>query len=112
MKVVHNRLIPCKGYDAINLFGVLFCRKGVEIDSSLLLHERIHTEQMKELLFVGFYLWYVVEWLCRLPMRGNAYMNIGFEREAYTHMFEPDYLSRRKHYAWTHYLSRSRKHRA
>lgn len=31
MKVVYNNLIPFKGYKAINLFGIIFARKGVEL---------------------------------------------------------------------------------
>ena len=43
-----------------------------------------HTAQMKEMLYIFFYLWYVVEWIIRLFMKGNAYRNISFEREAYS----------------------------
>ncbi|MBF1566612.1 MAG: hypothetical protein HXO16_06015, partial [Prevotella salivae] len=53
---------------------------------------------------VGFYLWYVLEWFVRLFKPGNAYLNIGFEREAYAHMNEPDYLQRRKPFSWWRYL--------
>ena len=49
---------------------------------------------MREMLYVGFYLWYVAEWVVRLCKKGNAYYNIGFEREAYRHMYEKDYLER------------------
>ena len=37
-------------------------------------------------------------------MRGRAYSNIAFEREAYAHMHETDYLQRRKAFAWWAYL--------
>jgi hypothetical protein len=104
MIVIRNRWLPIRGYDAMNLFGCLLCRRETVLSDDLVLHERIHTRQMMELLFVGFYLWYLVEWLIRLPLRGNAYRNISFEREAYAHQLEPDYLSRRKRYAWWHYL--------
>lgn len=63
---------------------------------------------MAELLFVFFYLWYFIEWLVRLFMRGNAYRHISFEREAYDHMDEPDYLKRRKHFAWMKYYKLGR----
>lgn len=64
---------------------------------------------MAELLFVFFYLWYFMEWLVRLFMRGNAYHHISFEREAYDHMDEPDYLKRRKHFAWIKYYKLGRR---
>lgn len=64
-------------------------------------HEAIHTEQMKELLYVGFYLWYVVEWLVKLFIYGkDAYRNISFEREAYAYEGYEGYLTIRKRYNW------------
>ncbi len=104
MKIIHNRLIPFRKYDAINICGLLFCRKGVTITTDLIQHERIHTAQMLELFIVGFYLWYFVEWLIRLPLHGRAYLNISFEREAYEHMYDPNYLLTRRRFAWMNYL--------
>ena len=83
MKVVYNNLIPFKGYKAINLFGIVFARKGAVLTDKDLNHEAIHTAQMKEMLYLLFYVWYVVEWIVRLFGKGNAYRNISFEQEAY-----------------------------
>ena len=33
--VIHNRLLPFKGFTAINLFGLIFVRKGVEMNRVL-----------------------------------------------------------------------------
>jgi len=104
MKIIHNRLLPPKKYDAINLFGLLLCRKGVSVTTDLIQHERIHTAQMREMFFIGFYLWYVVEWTVRLFRKGRAYSHIGFEREAYAHMHDPNYLMHRRPYAWWKYM--------
>lgn len=104
VKIIHNRLLPFRRFDAINICGLLFCRKGVTITTDLIQHERIHTAQMLEMLVVGFYLWYIAEWLIRLPMRGRAYSNISFEREAYEHMHDPNYLLTRRRFAWWKYL--------
>lgn len=104
MRIVRNRILPLRGFAAMNLFGVLFCRRETELTASLIRHERIHSAQMWEMLVVGFYIWYVAEWLIRLLLPGRAYSNISFEREAYGHMDEPDYLTRRRPYAWLHYL--------
>ena len=104
MKIVRNNIIPFKGYAAINLFGILFVRKGVKITDRLINHELIHTAQMKEMSYVPFYLWYVLEWLVRLTMKGNAYRNISFEREAYANEYNQDYLRHRKPYSWTDYI--------
>lgn len=105
MKVIYNNVLPFKGFVAINLFGVLFIRnkyKG-KIDSRTLSHESIHSAQMRELLYVGFYLMYVVEWFLRLFMRGNAYRNISFEREAYSNEKDEKYLEDRKPFAFLRY---------
>lgn len=70
-------------------------------------HEMIHIRQQREMLVVPFYIWYVLEYLIRLPFYGsNAYMNISFEREAYSHDDSEyrDYLEQRKPYSWFKYL--------
>lgn len=104
MKIIRNNIIPFKGFAAINLFGILFVRKEANITSTMLNHEYIHTAQMKEMAYVFFYLWYVVEWLIRLMMKGNAYRNISFEKEAYGNEDDFAYLSNRKRYSWFKYL--------
>ena len=65
-KVIYNSIIPLKGVKAINLFGVIFVRGNSKIDEVTINHERIHTAQMKELLYIPFYLFYVIEWLISL----------------------------------------------
>ena len=108
MKIIYNNIIPFKGFSAINLFGVIFARKGSFISSRVLNHEAIHTAQMKELLYFGFYLLYVSEWIIRLfQFRFNnskAYHAISFEREAYDKMNDPDYLKYRKHFSFNRYI--------
>lgn len=98
--IVRNRFIPFGSYAAINLFGVIFVREGVRVTPRLLNHESIHTAQQRELLFLPFYVLYVLEWILRLfASRFNlhkAYRSISFEREAYDHDRDPDYLSRRR----------------
>ena len=69
-------------------------------------HERIHTRQMVEPLVILFYLLYIIEWLVRLAICRNAeraYRSISFEQEAYGHQDDPEYLQRRKPYAFLHY---------
>ena len=100
MKIIRNKFIPFPGYKAINLFGVLFVRGDAQVDEQTIRHESIHTAQMQEMLYVFFYLWYVIEWVIRLFMKGNAYRNISFEREAYENEGGTDYLDLRYPYAW------------
>lgn len=104
MKVIYNNIIPFKDTIAINLFGVLFVRKDnkVPLTECDLMHERIHTAQMKELGYIFFYLLYFGEWLFNLCKYGiksdTAYYMISFEREAFSNEKNMDYLKTRKHY--------------
>lgn len=106
MKIIYNKVIPFQGFVAINLFGVLFVRKEYKgkINARTINHESIHTEQMKELLYLFFYLLYVLEWLVRLFMTGNAYRNISFEREAYSNEANEDYIKQRRFFAFIKHL--------
>jgi hypothetical protein len=117
MKIIRNRIIPCKGFTAINLFGVVFIRKEILPQHDITLHdwdkmlnhEMIHTAQMKELLYVPFYLLYGIEWLIRFAMYRNAkkaYRNISFEREAYDNQDNFGYIidKYRKPYVFIKYL--------
>ena len=104
MKIIYNNIIPFTGYKAINLFGILFVRKGCNMSDEDINHEAIHTTQMKEMLYIFFYIWYIVEWVIRLFKKGNAYRNISFEQEAYNNENNLEYLNNRKHYGWFKYL--------
>lgn len=104
MRTIYNNIIPFKGYAGINLFGILFVRKRVKVSNRMLNHERIHTAQMKEMVYVFFYIWYLIEWLVRLCGHGNAYRRISFEQEAYDNELNPDYLNTRKHFNWFKYI--------
>jgi hypothetical protein len=107
MKIIRNNIIPFTGYKAMNLFGVLFVRGNARIDDITLNHEKIHTAQIKEMLYIFFCLWYVIEWLIRLP-KGNAYRNISFEREAYDNQYDLNYLKSRKRFDFAKYIKQTR----
>lgn len=86
---------------AINMFGFILAVRP--LNPVELNHELIHTAQMVELGFVVFYLWYVVEWLWLLLKYRDgtkAYFNIRFEREAYRHQNDLNYLRGRKHFRY------------
>ena len=106
MKVIENNIIPFQGFLAMNLFGFCFVRKEAwarrteERKKVVINHESIHTEQMKELGYVFFYIIYFFEWLLRLFTNPkNAYRSISFEQEAYDNENDFDYIANRKHYA-------------
>lgn len=107
MKIIYNKWIPFKGFFAINLFGTLFIReenKHIKVLKRTLNHESIHSEQMKELGYIFFYIWYFIEWLIQLCLHGkDAYYCISFEREAYDNEKNYKYLNSRKRYNWFKY---------
>ncbi|MCQ2210513.1 MAG: hypothetical protein MJZ34_09495 [Paludibacteraceae bacterium] len=103
MKPIYNKILPIKGFKAINLFGIIFVRKGLRMSKTDINHERIHTHQMLEMLIVFFYLFYIIEWVIKLLYYRNglvAYQNLSFEREAYFHQNNLYYLEKRNHYEW------------
>lgn len=112
MKIFISRILPPKGFIAINLFGMLFVRKAYvsHVNDRVLNHERIHTAQMVETLFVFFYILYLLEWLFWLIRslfdRGiNPYRSISFEREAFSNDQDFTYLKHRKLFsAWRYHL--------
>lgn len=106
MRVVENDIIPFRGFLALNLFGIVFVRRetwgkisGLHQDI-ILQHEAIHTAQMRELWFLGFYAAYLLEWVYRLVFHTKtAYKGISFEREAYSQEHNYFYLYQRKPFA-------------
>ena len=102
MKIVRNRWIPFGKFAAINIFGIFFVRDGVVVSDRLLRHESIHTRQMRELLYLPFYLIYCLEWLVRVMVMRNFYKSyrmISFEREAYENDNDISYLTNRPRFA-------------
>lgn len=104
MRVVYNNIIPVQGFKAINILGVLFVRKGETLSEQDMNHEQIHTAQIKELLYLFFYILYLIEFLFRCFMPGNAYRNISFEREAYANQHNGHYLETRRKFNFLHYI--------
>jgi hypothetical protein len=105
MKIIKNNIFPPGDFEAINLFGFVFARR--ELTPRDRNHEAIHSAQMREMGYLPFYLWYVLEWLIRLPFAGKeAYFNISFEQEAYGNEGDLDYLKTRKHFAWLKYFKK------
>jgi len=94
-----------KNIYAVNLFGVVFSRG--KLSPVIANHEYVHTMQQREMLFILFYIWYILEWIIKSVYYLDTYKgyeNIGFEREAYFQQHNLDYSSHRKHYAWLKYL--------
>ncbi|MDA0177308.1 hypothetical protein OOZ35_07390 [Mesoflavibacter profundi] len=107
MYLVSKFLVP-NGYVAITLFPVIILKnKYLKKDVVLLNHEKIHLRQQIELLIIGFYIWYVIEFLIRIlkyKAWSEAYLNISFEREAYQNENNLDYLKSRSLFTFFRYL--------
>lgn len=92
MIIIKNKFIPFKGYKAITIWPFIFVKS--DLSNVDLNHEKIHGRQQLELLILPFYLIYFVEWI----FKGNN-RKISFEKEAYKHGGDLEYLKTRKHYA-------------
>lgn len=129
MIVIKNKFIPFKGYETINLFGVLFTRGNV--DEIELNHEKIHTEQIFDCFIIGifiilgicfsfkfsicwillspctFYVLYGLEYLAIRAFhkkQGDAYHDVSFEEEAYNNESNLNYIQTRIPFVWIKYI--------
>ena len=100
-------LVP-KGYIGITIFPFIFLKYNyLKADIFLINHEKIHLRQQLELFIIIFYLWYFIEFLVRVLEYRNwnmAYKNISFEREAYTHEKDLNYLKSRPLWNFINYV--------
>lgn len=86
---------------------IILKERSLKGDPVLLHHERIHLRQQIELLWVFFFLIYVMEYAAKIVIYRDlktAYHNISFEREAYSHEHEAEFLSRRPFWNFLKYL--------
>ena len=105
--IIYNKVLPFPGYRAINLFGIIFVRGNKPLSLRTITHEEIHTKQMLETLVVGFYVWYLLEFLIKLVICFNwdrAYRSVSFEQEAYSFASYPDWPSLRSRWFWSRYV--------
>ncbi len=107
MRIFYSKYFPPKGFAAINLFGIVIGRKEYgSLSRQEINHEKIHTHQIKELLWIFFYILYFLEWLFRVIQYSSllkGYYNISFEREAYSNDKNLNYLKNRPKYSFLNY---------
>lgn len=106
MIVIASKYLVPNGFSAWTFFPFVFSRRRP--DQVLLQHERIHLKQQLEMLVFPFFVWYIAEFLVRWLQyadRHRAYKNISFEREAYAHDSQSDYLVHRSFWAFLKYLN-------
>lgn len=92
-------------FEAITLLIVtVFKNEKALKDKKLVNEEAIHLIQQYETLGL-FFIIYPIEWFIRLFMKGNAYNNISFEREAKRNSSNLEYLKTREWYAVRKYFN-------
>lgn len=106
MIVIKNNIIPFGSYKAINICGIVFTKS--ELNDRTRNHEAIHTKQMLEMLIIGFYIWYIIEYIIVRffhKKQSDAYKDISLEEEARANQYNYNYLKERKHYSWWKYIN-------
>lgn len=108
MFLVVNKYLLRKRFVGVTLWPFIVMKdRALEDDVVFINHERIHLRQQRELLVLPFYICYGLEFLFRLLQyrdRYKAYLNISFEREAYTHEADLEYLKQRPNWAFTRFF--------
>lgn len=107
MILISKYLVP-SGYAGITIFPFIFLKRNhLKANINLVNHEKIHLIQQLELLIFPFYLWYGIEFLIRFFIYRNwriAYINISFEREAYTNEKDLNYLKSRSFWDFLNFI--------
>ena len=107
MILISKYLVP-KGFVGITLYPFIFLKtRELQYNVVLINHEKIHLKQQLELFVVFFYLFYGIEWVCKVFKYKNfkqAYYNLSFEREAYLNEKNMNYIENRKRGAFFKYL--------
>jgi hypothetical protein len=103
--VIHISFLPMAG---MAIFPFIFIKKQTYKEhKDFINHEKIHLVQQIELLLIGFYILYLLNYLLNLLRYRNhneAYLNIVFEKEAYGMENDISYLQRRKVWQWVRFL--------
>ncbi|MNI59809.1 hypothetical protein [Pedobacter ghigonis] len=82
---------------------ILVKSAGLKNDATIINHEKIHLRQQLELLILPFYICYLLNYFVNLMKYRNhhlAYRNIIFEKEAYNHEHNLQYLKNGSWYGW------------
>ena len=102
------RFFTNKRYKGITIYPFVIVTQEEDGRNAVLLnHERIHIRQQLEMLVFPFFVWYFLEFFIRLILYRNwkkAYYNISFEKEAYLHDDNAEYLENRKLYSFFIYI--------
>jgi hypothetical protein len=96
-------------YIGITIFPFIFINKDFKYSGMLtwlIPHEKIHIRQQLECLIIPFYIIYLTNFLYNLIRYRewrSAYLNLKFEREAYTNHNNSTYYKTRRCFSWLKY---------
>ncbi|MRI02564.1 hypothetical protein GH721_18625 [Kriegella sp. EG-1] len=97
-----------KNYVGLSLWPFIILKNdSLKSDVILINHEKIHLKQQLELLVIPFYIIYLTEWIIKSIYyldRYQGYQNLSFEREAYLHEDNLDYINKRSPFSFIKYL--------
>ena len=98
---------------ALTFFPFIFMRSDTRENEGLLQHEKIHIKQQFELLIIGAWILYGIEYFYARFIKGldkrQSYYYTALEQEAHRNSRVPNYLENRKPYAVLRYI-RDKKH--
>ncbi len=107
MIIVSKYIVP-KRFLGLTIWPFIFLKyKLLKEDVFLVNHERIHIQQQLQLLVLPFFIWYGIEFVIRFFQYKSwhlAYRNISFEREAYIHENDLNYLQSRPFWNFKNYF--------
>lgn len=108
MYLIVSKHLVAKHYMGFAFWPFVFIKNnGLRFNKIFLNHEKIHLRQQLELLIIPFYICYILEFLIRYLYCRNvsqAYLDISFEKEAYSNELNTDYLKTRKIWSFLKYL--------
>lgn len=109
MFLVFTKFFVPKGFRGMTVYPFVFIRHESDKKNAIFIyHEKIHLRQQLEMLILPFFIWYFLEFVVRLLQYRKfdlAYLNISFEREAYSNEKDLDYLKSRQLFGFLKYLS-------
>ncbi len=104
--IVNKKIVP-KGYGAITIGFFIFVREEWMLKNKWIInHEKIHLRQQAELLYLGFLIWYGIDFCIKYAKYRDwetAYRNIALEREAYANKYNLEYLKTRRFWVFWKY---------
>lgn len=104
MKVIHSKKFPYFS-NYINILGKVYTK--VRLLPYEINNEKIHSLQIKELYYIGYYILFVIEYLIKLLFAFNfkrAYNKVSFVKERIEKQRDYNYAKCRTKYSWIKYI--------